>query len=275
MPIIDRLFADSVASQMGGSVINIPHGEREWPGVTSSVTAGWATSETGDVAAPAAFATTDRAMAPDNTLGVQMKVTRKTLKQSGPAIEAAIRRDMQNAIRVKLDEAAFQGSGSSGEPLGIVSGASTYGITETAINGAAGYSAFLGAFVRFMTANAATGPKSVSLLLRPEIFGGMDETFIEYTGLTEWDRLVGMVGKLVLSSNALAAPSGSPAESKALMTVNAGGVPPFFMGLWGGVDLVRDVYSDAASGGLRLTGLVTADLTVARPAQLEVLAELQ
>jgi HK97 family phage major capsid protein len=276
MPIIDRLFADSVATQMGGSVINIPHGEREWPVVTSSITAAWAATETGNVAAAAAFATTDRAMAPDNTLGVQMKVTRKTLKQSGPAIEAAIRRDMQSAIRVKLDEAAFLGTGASGEPLGVIQGASTYGITETIVNAVVDYADFRSAVVRFLTANAANGPGSVNLLLRPEIFDSMDDAAWDAgSGITEWDRLISRVGKVVMSTNALAAPAGTPLESKGLMTVNTGGVPPLFMGLWGGVDLIRDVFTDAPSGGLRLTGLVTADVTVARPAQLEVLTELQ
>ena len=275
MPIIDRLFADSVAAQMGARVINIPFGEREWPVVTSSVAAGWAATETGSVAGPTAFATTDKAMAPDNTLGVQMKITRKTLKQSGSAVEQAIRRDLQSAIRVKLDEAAFQGSGSSGQPLGVVAGAATYGITSTAIGAAADYAAFRAATVRFMTANAASGPGSVALLVRPEIFDGMDDTVLSGTASTEWDRLVAKIGKVVMSTNALAAPTGTPAASKALLTVKSGGVAPIFMGLWGGVDLIRDVYSDAASGGLRLTGLVTADVTVARPAQIELLTGLQ
>ena len=68
---------------------------------------------------------------------------------------------------------------------------------------------------------------------------------------------------------------GSPTASKALLTTNVGGVAPIFLGVWGGIDLIRDPYSDAASGGLRLTGLVTADVTVARPAQLQILTGVQ
>jgi hypothetical protein len=64
-------------------------------------------------------------------------------------------------------------------------------------------------------------------------------------------------------------------NTSALLTVTAGGVAPIFAGVWGGVDLIRDPYSDAQSGGLRLTGLLTADVTVARPAQLEVLSNVQ
>lgn len=276
MPIIDRIFADSVASRMGGQTIKIPSGAREWPVVTSNVTAGWAATETGNVTAPAAFVTTDRPMAPDHTLGVQMKLTRKSMLQTGPALEQAVRRDMRSAIRVKLDQAVFQGTGSSGEPSGVIAGASGYGITVTAINAAASYAAFRSAAVRFMAANAANGPGSVNLLVRPEIYDGMDNTAWDAgSGITEWDRLVAKIGNAVMSTNALGAPAGSPAESVGLMTTRTDGVAPFFTGIYGGIDMIRDTYSGAASGAVTLTGLITVDVTVARPAQLQILTDLR
>lgn len=274
MNIVDRLFADSVAVAMGGQVINIPSGQVEWPVVTSSISAAWSTTETGAVAAAAAFVTTDKAMVPNQNLGVQMKLTRRAMLQTGPALEQAVRRDLQSAIRVKLDQAAFQGTGADGQPLGVIVGAATYGITATDVSAAASYGAFRSAAVRFMTANAAGGPGAVRLLVRPEIFDSMDE-LISGLAISEWDRLTAKIGGVIVSSNALAAPTGSPDESSALLTVSSGGVAPFFAGIWGGVDLIRDVYSDASSGGVRLTGLLTADFTVARPAQLEVLTGLQ
>lgn len=86
-PIIDRLFPGSVAAQMGAQMISIDHGEIEWPVVTQGASVGWQATETGSVGAAQAFQTTDKALAPDQTLGVQMKITRKTLKQSGAALE--------------------------------------------------------------------------------------------------------------------------------------------------------------------------------------------
>ena len=102
---------------------------------TRAVAAGWAATETGDVAGPTAYATTDRPLKPDNTLGIQMKITRKTLKQSGAALEAAVRRDMNGCMAVAMDKAVFLGAGASGEPAGVPIG--TYGITSTPINAAA------------------------------------------------------------------------------------------------------------------------------------------
>jgi HK97 family phage major capsid protein len=136
-PIIDRLFPDSVAAKMGAQSISIDSGLTEWPVVTSSVTAGWATTETGAVAAAAAYATTDKAMDPNKTLGIQMKITRRAMKQTGDALEQAVRRDMNGAIAQAMDLAVFRGAGASGEPLGVLTTPATYGITTTAIAAAA------------------------------------------------------------------------------------------------------------------------------------------
>jgi HK97 family phage major capsid protein len=277
-PIIDRIFPASVAGRMGGSLITIGTGEVDYPVTTSSVSAGWAATETGAVSGPTVYATTDRNLAPDSTLGITMKVTRKAMKQSGDGLEQAIRRDMRGAIEQEMDKAAFLGAGSSGEPLGVIAGASTYSITETAIDAAPTWGAFRGAITRFMTANAASSPSSVRAMIRPEVWDDLEGTIYDSgSGLTEWDRLTRNIpaANIVMASNALEAPTGSPADSKALLTTTVGGVAPFWVGMWGGVDMIRDPYSDAASGGLRLTGLLTMDVTVSRPAQLEVLTGLQ
>ncbi len=275
-PIIDRLFPGSVAAQMGAQMISIDHGEIEWPVVTQGASVGWQTSETGDVGAAQAFQTTDKALAPDQTLGVQMRITRKTLKQSGAALEQAVRRDVNAAIGVEMDRVVFLGSGASGEPLGVIAGSATYGITSTAIGASADWAAFRAAVTRFITANSASGPKAVSGLVRPELWNFMDGAVWDAgSGITEWDRLAAKLGSLSMSHNALVAPSGSPSACSALLTTKAGGVAPIFVGKWGAVDMIRDPFSDAASGGLRLTALATMDVTVARPTQLEVLTGLE
>lgn len=273
-PIIDRLFPGSVAGQMGTQLINIDAGAVEYPVVTSSVTAGWADGELADVAGPTAFATTDKPLKPEQNFGVQMVISRKALKQAG-GIEDAVRRDMNSAIGAGLDKAIFLGTGANGQPLGVVSGAATYGVTETGVNTAASWSAFRAAVVRFMLANAAAGPDAVKLLIRPEVWSKLDNTLISGTAVSEWERLKANISNVTMSSNALAAPAGSPLASKALLTTNAGGVSPIFVATWGGIDLVRDVYAGAASGSLKLTAILTADVTVARPAQLEVLTGIQ
>lgn len=275
-PIIDRLFPGSVAARMGGQMINVGQGQLEYPVATSGATVGWQATELGAVGGPSVYATTDKPLAPNNTMGIQMRITRKALKQSGDALEQAVRRDMNGAMGQEMDRVAFLGTGADGQPLGVITGAATYGITATAINAAPSWAAFRAAVVRFITGNAATGPGDVRALIRPEVWDTLDGILVGDGGFKfEYDRLTEALGSVAMSSNALAAPAGDPLATSALLTTTAGGVSPFFVATWGAVDLIRDPYSDAASGGLRLTALATMDITVARAVQLQVLTGLQ
>ncbi len=275
-PIIDRLFPDSVAARMGAQMISIESGALEWPVVTSAVSAGWAPTEAGNVAGPTAYVTADRPMKPDHNLGVQMRLTRKTLKQSGAALEQAVRRDMNGAMGAAMDQAAFLGTGADGQPLGVITGAATYGITATAVNALASWGAFRAAATRFMTANGANSPKAVKALIRPEVWDYMDGILTGDGAFRfEYERMVEALGEIAMTANALPAPTGTPSATSAILTTTAGGVAPIFIGAWGAVDMIRDPYSDAQSGGLRITALATMDVTVARPAQLELLTGLE
>lgn len=276
-PIIDRLFPDSVASRMGAQMISIDMGAVEWPVTTSSVSAGWADGELANVAGPTTYVTTDRPLTPDHNLGVQMRISRKTMKQSGDALEQAIRRDIAGAIGAAMDKAVFLGTGANGQPLGILTTPATYGITATAVAEEVTWGAFREAVARFMASNAAGSPDAVKLMLRPECWSYLDGLLIEGTAISEWDRLVKNIpaGNIAMTTNGLAAPTGTPLAVSALLTTSAGGVAPIFVGAWGAVDMIRDPFTDAQSGGLRLTALATMDLTVARPAQLQILTSLE
>jgi len=278
-PIIDRLFPGSVAARMGGQMIQIGTGSTEWPVVTSSVTAGWANGENANVPGPTQYTTVDKALSPDNTLGIHMRISRKALKQSSDALEQAIRRDMNSTMAAELDKAIFLGTGATGQPLGVIAGMTTYGIGEVEFDGSAfdadgkAWREFRKAVIEFMVENAANAPGDVRLMIRPEVYDTMDDVILDSTAVSEWDRLTRNIPlpNIVLTSNALAAPAGDPLVCTALLTTTAGGVAPFFVGMFGACDLIRDPYSDAQSGGLRLTALTTADVTVARGVQSKVL----
>ncbi|WP_045393657.1 phage major capsid protein [Falsirhodobacter sp. alg1] len=267
-PIIDRLFPASVASRLGVQTINITQGSVEWPVATAGAVAGWAPTEGGNVPGPNPFQTAERMLSPDNTLGAHMRITRKALKQAGEGLEQAIRRDMSAAIGAELDRAVLMGTGADGQPLGIIPGAATYGIASTAVGAAASWAAFRAEVVAFMQANAITGASDVSMAFDPATWAELDETLIAGTAVSEWDRLTKHVpaGNIALANQL--------ASGTAILTTSAGGIAPAFLGIWGGVDLIRDSFSDAQSGGLRLTGLLTADVTVARGSQVRILTDI-
>lgn len=274
-PVIDRLFPDSVAARMGGQLINIDTGSVEYPLTTSTVTAGWAATETGAVAGPTVFATTERTLSPDQNLGIQVKITRKSLKQSGDALEQAIRRDINGTMQAVLDAGVFNGSGASGEPLGVIYGQSTYAYGTTAVSAAASAAVFRTVAATFMNANAASAPSDVKVLTHPQTWTYMDAALVTNTAVSQWDLHLKNfpAANNVLSARATLT-TGTPDTTVALLTTNAGGVAPFVIGAWGGIDLIRDPYSDATSGMLRLTAIATFDVNVLRLAQLHLLTAL-
>jgi HK97 family phage major capsid protein len=274
-PVIDRLFPTSVAARMGGQMIDIGTGLVEYPLTTSSVTAGWAATETGAVAGPTVFATTERTLSPDQNLGIQVKITRKSLKQSGDALEQAIRRDINGTMQAVLDDGVFNGTGASGQPLGVIYGQGTYAYGTTAVSAAASASVFRTAAATFMLANAASAPADVRVLTHPQTWTYMDAALVTNTAVSQWDLHLKNfpAANNVLSARA-ALTTGTPDTTVALLATDAGGVAPFIIGAWGGVDLIRDVYSDATSGILRLTAIATFDVNILRAAQLHLLTAL-
>ena len=273
-PLIARLFPDSVAARMGGHMVNIGRGIEEYPLVASAITAGWADGEMGDVAGPQQFKTASKTLKPHQNLGVQLVFTRRALL-SLAGIEAAARDDIRNAIQVELDRAIFQGTGANGQPLGVIAGQATYGYGTSTATGAT-YADFRAAVAEFMLHNAASGPGDVRILTRPEVWDKLDSLAWDAgSGISEYDRLVARMGAPVLSHNAMpTSGTGAARVTQALLTTSAGGLAPFFVGTWGALDMIRDPYSNAASGQVKITALMTADVTVPRPAQLHLLEDI-
>lgn len=262
-PTIDRIFPNSVAEKIGVQRIAINSGELAFPVATAGAVFGWQTTELSDVGGPSEYQTAERSLNPDHTGGAQMVISRKALKQAGEGLEAAIRRDLNAVIGTELDRVVVNGSGTNGEPLGIIPGAATYGIASTAVDATATWAAFRAEVVAFMEANAITSASQVNLAFDPTIWAELDEALISGTAVSEWDRLTKHVGTPA-TSNVI------PDET-AIMSANVQGIAPGYLGVYGGIDLIRDPYTKAASGALVLTGLVTADFTVPRGLQTRIL----
>lgn len=272
--IIQRLFPQSVAARMGGHMVNIGRGAQEYPLTSSAVTAAWAATETADAGTQQQFTTSSKTLKPHHNLGIQLLFTRRALLASA-GVEDAARNDIRMAIQAELDRAIFNGSGTNGQPLGVIAGQSTYGYATSDASGA-DYAAFRNAIAAFMLANAASGPGDVRILTRPEVWDILDDKpWDTGSGVSEWDRLVSRAGPIVLNANAMpTAGATSSRTTSALLTTTSGSLNPFFIGIWGALDMIRDPYSNAAAGGVRLSAVMTCDVTVPRASQLHLLKDL-
>ena len=265
-PTIDRIFPGAVAERLGVQRLAIAQGSVSFPVATSGAVFGWQPTELANVGAANPYRTAERSLSPDHTGGAQMIISRKAMKQAGAGLEQAIRRDLNAVIKTELDRVVVNGSGAAGAPLGIIPGAAAYGIASTDVGAAATWSAFRAEVVAFMEANAITSASQINLAFDPAIWAALDAELISGTATSEWDRLTKHVGTPAVS-NVI------PADT-AIMTANVQGIAPGYLGVYGGVDLIRDIYTRAASGELVLTGLVTADFTVPRGLQIRILTGL-
>ncbi len=186
-----------------------------------------------------------------------MRISRKAVKRVGGGLETATRRDMAAAFGAELDPALI-GSGSDGQPaglLGLATGSGSWSATRATVRAEV---------AALMTANTISDSSAVRMAITPAMWSALDDAIWDAgSGITEWARLIGGVRAPALSTQL-------PANT-ALMAVTAGGLSPAYLGLWGGVDMIRDPYSDAQSWGIRLTDLLTVDLAVPRPLQLRKL----
>lgn len=265
-PTIDRVFPQGVAAKLGIERIQIERGELAFPVATSGAVFGWQTDELANVGAANPYKTSERSLTPDHTGGAQMVISRKALKQAGDGLEQAIRRDLNAVIGAELDRVVISGTGANGQPLGIIPGAATYGIPTTPVGAKASWAAFRAEVVAFMEANAITSPSQVNLGFDPQIWADLDDALIAGTAVSQWDRLTKQIGTPAISNLI--------PDDTAIMTATVQGIAPGYLGLYGGVDLIRDPYTKAASGALVLTGLVTADFTVPRGWQTRILTGL-
>lgn len=244
--------------------VNITSGHVEYPVATDGAVASWAPSELGDVGAATEFKSAEAVLKPEHNLGCQMVLSRRSMKQTGDALEAAVRRDMSSAIVAALDDAIINGTGANGQPLGIIPGAGTYGINVEASD-VDSWATIRGEVVAFMEANAITDPAQVKIAFPPAVWGDLDN-LISGLAISELDRMASHGVKPILSNQL-------PADT-AILATTVNGVAPGFMGIWGGgVDLIRDQFTRAASGQLILTGIMTADFTVARGSQIRIIQD--
>lgn len=259
--LIGRIFPNSVASRIGVQSVNIPSGAVEWPILTAGATAGWANGELANVGAPNAAATTEVTLKPDHNLGAQMILSRKSLKQTA-GIENAIRADMGAAIATALDNAVINGTGATGQPLGLIPGAATYGIDVEA-GTLATWADIRAEVVAFMEANAITDPNQVRIAFPPAVWSTLDGSYVTGTAVTELDRLQSHGIRPVLANQV-------PADH-AILTTTVNGIAPAFLGVYGAIDMIRDPYTLAGSGQLVLTGIVTLDFTATRGLQTRII----
>jgi HK97 family phage major capsid protein len=152
--VIDVLRAKSVVMKAGATVISGLVGNLALPRLASSASVGWFTD--GATIGSGNPTLEQQTFSPHHVGGI-VSVSRQLVQQSSPDVARVVENDLAALIATGIDTAALNGSGSSGQPTGILN---TSGLTIVAggTNGLAASWANIQALVGAVdTANALDG----------------------------------------------------------------------------------------------------------------------
>lgn len=255
LSFIELLRNRTVAFRLGATVLSGLVGNVNIPKQTGAATAMWLSTESTQITE--VEQTFGQLSFSPHTVGGYTEISRLLLLQSSPDIEGIVNADLAAIIGIALDQAVVNGSGSSGQPHGIV-GLSGVG---TGTGTALGLAGLLSAQAAVGTANVVpvrggwAGPFGVSQLLRARTEFANTYSPLWYGSI--WDGM--MLGYPAMASNQ--APSGDLIFGDWAQVVVAE---------WGVLEVEVNPYANFQAGIIGVRAIMTVDVGVRYPAAFYV-----
>lgn len=189
------------------------------------------------------------------TCGARTEFTRQLLIQSAPSIDQLVKSDIAAVLARTIDSAIIQGSGSAGQPTGIMH---TTGVDDMTMAGSA--FAWEDA-VAFETAIAeGNAPEATKFVVRPSIVGTLKTR--PKIGTT---YPVYLLENNQLNGYEVAATTQMPAN-----TILFGDFSTVILGEWGILEIEANKYGTTfGAGGIEVRGLHMVDVAVRYPQALK------
>lgn len=244
--LIEVLRNRSVVLGLGAVTLEGLVGDVAIPRVTSGSASAWISTEGGNAAqSDPQF---DQVTMSPKTAGTYTEVTRQLLSQSSVGLEAFLRNDMAQGMATLIDAAALYGSGSSGQPTGV---ANTSGI-----NAPTAFAAAVPTFAEVIAMETAVDVDNalmgtLAYLTDPTTRGGLKSA----DKGTDTGQFVWM-GNEVNGYNAVVSNQVTAGD------VFFGNWADLIIGMWGGLDILVDPYTNSLSGTVRIVAHQSMDVAV-------------
>ena len=201
------------------------------------------------------------------TIGVRVPISRRMMIQASPDVENLVRLDMAESVALGMDTSIGYGTGSNGQPLGIIN---TSGIGSVTLGGGSSkaFPANVGGgthdcgdwadYVDLETALAANNLDAGSMryIMNSVVKGALKQTL--RASAAGSDYIMTDAGEV----------NGYPVVVSNQMQTNDvlfGNYSDCVAGMWSGLDVVIDPYTQSASGQVILTVHQDFDVAVRRP----------
>jgi len=241
-------FIDALRNRLIGGVNMMSGlvGDVAIPKLTGASTAYWVTEGNAPTESQQTLA---QVTGTPHTVGAFTDITRKLLKQSSVDAEALVRDDLTQVLAIAINSAIINGSGAAGQPSGLLLAS---GINNPSISsaGSATYAEILGFLADIETDNAAIG--DMAWYMTPEV----------YANLAARPRGTGD-GFILDASNKTCIGIGAEMSNQLPANTAILGVwNQIVLGMWGGLDITVDPYSNSTSGTLRVVALQDVDVMI-------------
>ena len=241
---IEILRNKLIISKLGGQVLTGLSGNVAIPKQTGSATAYWILEGADTTASDLTIGMLN--LSPKTVSGATA-YTRQMLLQSNPSIENLVMTDLAANIALAIDRAAISGTGLSGQPTGILNTNGINAVDCTTAKGGLNWANV----VSFETKVAA---------------GNADVNNMHYiagaavTGLLKTTEKSTGSAKYLLEDNEVNGYGFTRTNQVGANTMLFGDFSQIITALWGGLDIMIDPYTKAASGGTVIRAFQSLDI---------------
>ena len=256
---IEMLRAASILDKVGATYLRGLQGNVTIPKQTAAATAYWLANETTAIT-ESQQTLGQLAFSPKN-VGAYTEVSRQLMVQSNPACEMLVMNDLADVLSRAIDTAALSGSGSGGQPQGLIGTAGVGSVTGTSL----GYAGLLEFQSDVASSNALTD--SAGYLTTPAVAGLLcQRQRFTSTDSPLWSGNVAkgsVIGFDAFTSN------GVPSA-----TMIFGDWSQMVVAEWGVIELATNPYANFQSGITGIRGWATVDIGIRQPAAFSVASSI-
>ena len=237
--------------------------------VTGGADASWVAEEAAASKQKPAYS---KAVMSPKRLQVLQGVTYDLMHQSSKALDQLIMDDMVKAHAVALDAAIFAGSGSSGQPTGVLSASGTTTVAIDSAGGPITYAKLVEMEQKVAEANGLLDD-TLAYVSNAKVMGKL-KTIPQIAGYPYYLMNDGKVnGYPFKMTNAI--PSNlTKSTGSNLSAALFGPWSEVLVGSWGGLRLIVDPYTAKANGVLEISAAAYHDVLVRRPAAFAKIVDI-
>ena len=261
--VLERIFTRSVAARLGVAMPSVPVGDAVYPIMTSGTTASMATDGTQVDAGAAAF--TGHTLGPIRLTAAYLFNSRQTLQLRN--FEQILRRDLSAVMSDAMDNQLINGDGTTASGITNVTGFLSELAAPTRPSSADTFASYITKFT-----GAVDGLNAYQLSDLRTVIGAasINHMYSLYRGansdLPVYEALRSRIGGMTVSSR-IPAPTTTGGQANTQRNIMAltsylgrNAVAP----VWRGLEMIRDPYTNAGKGQVRLTVIAFFNFKILR-----------